>query len=60
MIREIGILMRRAARPPINPPSTQEFKVLAKIRTTTDAANTTNARIAILMKIESFLRDHHK
>ncbi len=55
MISEIGILIRSAAKPPINPPNTQEFNVFAKIRTTADAIISTNASAATLMNTVPFL-----
>src|SRR5712692_8726952 len=55
MISEIGMLIRSAAKPPINPPNTQEFNVFAKIRTTADAMISTNASAATLMNTVPFL-----
>src|SRR6266702_8440324 len=59
MMREIGILMSNAAKPPINPPRTQELSVFAKIRTTADATIRTNASAAILMNTFHFLLFHN-
>src|ERR1700680_4316372 len=59
MMREIGILMRKAANPPINPPRTEELSVFAKIRTTADATIRTNASAAILMNTFLFLLFHN-
>src|SRR5579863_778068 len=60
MISEIGMLIRSAARPPIKPPTTQEFNVFAKIRTTADATISTNASAATFMNTVPFLLFHTK
>src|SRR5438477_3906510 len=59
MMREIGILMSKAAKPPINPPRTQELRVFAKIRTIADATMSTKASAATLMNTVLFLLFHN-
>jgi hypothetical protein len=53
--REMGILRSNAASPPINPPSTQELRVLAKARTIAAPIRSTNAKAAAFINIGSFL-----